>query len=539
MPVSADERPTLIVRAGQLVTHMDAGVWSTLDDGAVLVEAGRVAEIGHYDAIRALRPDVDVVGSRDHVALPGLVNAHHHGLGLTSFQLGVLDRPLETWMLGLHAALLRMRDPYLDTQVSNLALLRSGVTTVAHVGYTRRPEACVAEVEETMRAHRDTGIRVRYAVNFRDRFRFAYEDDDRFLASLPKDVRAVVDQLPADDGDALVEDLFDVYGRLHASADERVAVMLAAEGPEWCTDPLLERLRERATADRVPLHVHAVESPIQRDAMERLYGESTIEHLARLEFLQDDTALAHAIWMNRRDIEICAERGVTVCHNPSSNLRLRNGIAPVHAYRSGGVHVAIGSDSTSFDDRDDYFHELRLAQLLHRLPAPGSSVEDAPALSSDDVLDMSLRSGARAVGLAGEIGELTPGSWADVVLLRSNDLEGTYVDPAIRAVDKCVYRGDARCVDAVLVAGNVVVEDGRCLTIDEEAVVAARARRCRSTTASLPTGRAPPRRSSPFSTSAMRAGGWSTPIPSTRSTPSRELDPSGRHPRARDASVRL
>jgi 5-methylthioadenosine/S-adenosylhomocysteine deaminase len=211
---------------------------------------------------------------------------------------------------------------------------------------------------------------------------------------------------------------------------------------------------------------------VQRDVLERLSGTTAVDHLAQIGFLSDDVTLADGVRLTGRDVALCAERGSCVCHNPTSNLRLRNGIAPVHAMRDAGVPVALGTNSTSFADRDDFFDEMRMAYLLHRLPAPGLSPDDAPALRFAEVLEMATTSGARAVGLDGQIGELLPGRQADAVLLRREAIDGAYVHPATAAVDACLMRGGRHCVDTVLVGGDVVIDDGRCVGIDEDALAA-------------------------------------------------------------------
>jgi len=470
----------LIVRAGEAITSFDGESWSSVSNAGILVRGNLIDEVGDYDALIAEHPQARVVGSRDHIAMPGLINAHHHGLGVSGFQLGAVDGPLESWMGRFYASLRRMSDPYLDTLVSDIQLLRSGVTSVAQVGIVRRSDS---EISETLRGHRASGIRARYAVNFTDRFSWVYESDESFTGRLPGELQQMLLALdgPQDD----VATRLDLFDQLLSGGDERVTVMLAAEGPEWCSDELLLAVRERASAAGVPLHIHALESPMQRHAMDRLYNGSGIAHLADIGFIAADTTLAHCVWMTRREMELVAAHDATVVHNPSSNLRLRCGIAPVHEMRAAGVRVAIGSDSNSFADRDDYFHELRMARLLSNLPSPSVSQKNSPALSADETLAASLVSGGRALGLEGRIGELSPGRYADIVLLSKAQVDGVYCHRDVGVVERCLTRGERGAVDAVVVAGEVVMEDGELISLKEDEVLeAARAAVIEDTVAS-------------------------------------------------------
>lgn len=321
-----------------------------------------------------------------------------------------------------------------------------------------------------LRAHADSGIRAVHAVNFRDRFRFVYADDAAFLAALPAAARNAAEPVAQSETAEDIDAMFALYEETReADDDARVQTILAAEGPEWCSDSLLERVRTQATEDDIPLQIHAMESPLQADYMHELYGESAIAHLARIGFFAGNTSIMHGVWLSPQDIELCAEHRVSICHNPTSNLRLRNGILPVHELRKAGVNVALGTDSTSFRDVDDYFDELRMARLLHCLP--GAEGLAAPALRGADLFEMATVNGAKTTMLGESVGTLAIGKRADIVLLRMKDLAGAYLNPAHSLIDVCVYRGSRDAVDTVLVDGRVVVDDGRCTLIDEDALI--------------------------------------------------------------------
>ena len=158
-----------------------------IPDGAVFQRDGTIVEIGHHADLAARhRPD-EVLGSPDHVVVPGFVNGHHH-VGLTPFQLGSPDYALELWFASRMAA--RGVDPYLDTLYSAFEMLESGITTVQHLhGWRIGPAAKVIEVAgRVLKAYDDIGMRVSYSYALRDQNRLAYEADEAFAARFPAPV---------------------------------------------------------------------------------------------------------------------------------------------------------------------------------------------------------------------------------------------------------------------------------------------------------------------------------------------------------------
>ena len=166
-----------------------------------------------------------------------------------------------------------------------------------------------------------------------------------------------------------------------------------------------------------------------------------------------------------------ADAGSTVCHNPSSNLRLKNGIAPVNAMLAGGVNVALGTDSTAINDDDDMLQEMRLASKLHRQPGI-----ERPAMDSHQALRLATANSARPTGFDGRIGALEPGRYADMVLLDWEAMTAPYFegsgDTAADAVNLVLYRGKSTHVDTVLINGEVVLRGGRSTTVDEDEIAA-------------------------------------------------------------------
>ena len=150
-----------------------------IEEGAVAVEGDSVAAVGRYDDLKARYPDAEEIGGEGHVVIPGLVNTHHHGWGLTSFELGFTDDYLEAWIIDIWQ--LKIVDAYLDTLWADMRNIRSGVTTLLHAAYGRDFGNYAGETRAKLRAHADSGIRAGYAVHTLDQHLFVYQDNADFL----------------------------------------------------------------------------------------------------------------------------------------------------------------------------------------------------------------------------------------------------------------------------------------------------------------------------------------------------------------------
>jgi cytosine/adenosine deaminase-related metal-dependent hydrolase len=448
-----------IVRGGSVICDARRPGGGAIEGGAVAIRGSTIAAVGTFAELQGRFSQAEVIGSERHVVIPGLVNTHHHGWGLTPFQLGAKDDLLEPWIVDLFQAL-RSLDPYLDTLWADLQNIRSGVTTLLHASLGRDWGAYEHEVRAKLRAHADSGIRAAFALHISDQNTFVYQDDEEFLGSLPasvaegvRDVLNDLNPLSADRVLVLLRRLVEEYG-----SHPRVSIMICPVAPQWCSDDLLRRVRGEADDLDVLIHLHCLESPYQREYGHRVYGTGMLRHLHDLGFLDSRVSLAHAVWLSDEEMDICGATGTSVCHNPSSNLRLRVGILPLARLLEKGVNVSIGMDGTGINDNEDMLQELRLVAKLHRFT---SELPPDPPPSSHDVLRMATANGARTLGADADIGVLEPGRKADVVLIDADRLRFPYLDPATDPVDAILYRALGVDVDTVLIDGEVVLRDGK------------------------------------------------------------------------------
>jgi 5-methylthioadenosine/S-adenosylhomocysteine deaminase len=192
------------------------------------------------------------------------------------------------------------------------------------------------------------------------------------------------------------------------------------------------------------------------------FGKTTVQRLADLGFLCSDVSCAHCVWLTKRDIGIMRETGAMVVHNPSSNLRLRSGLAPIRAMAAAGVHVALGTDNLALNDGEDILQEVRLAQLQQSPPG----LEEAP-IPPPDALRWATDAGAKVLGIEG-LGSLELGSPADLVMVHTRSIERPVFEHGhdiAASVIQWVRQSD---IDQVLVGGRTMVRGGRYIFRDRE-----------------------------------------------------------------------
>ena len=234
---------------------------------------------------------------------------------------------------------------------------------------------------------------------------------------------------------------------------------------QWNSDDFLQRTKQYASRYKTGVHMHLVESLYQRNYGLQLWGKTPVAHLKDLEFLGSELSCAHAVWLTQEDIHLLADSQTSISHNPSSNLRLKNGVAPLNRLLEQGVNVALGTDSTAINDDDDMLQEMRLATKLHREPGIG-----APSLSTHQSLKMATINAALPTCFQDEIGALGKGRKADMSLIRLSGMEAPYIEPGVSIFDTLSYRGKARDVAIVIIDGEVVMRDGQSTRVSREDV---------------------------------------------------------------------
>lgn len=385
------------------------------------------------------------------LALPAPVNAHDHGYGIRPYDFGALDDALEPWI-----PFMRLRpktDPYLEALVAFGRIARSGCGATMHCHNSLNVATLVDEAGAVVRAARDVGIRLGLSCPLLDTSPFVYGGLPELLPGLSAAERTRVEALAptyAPIGEQLAA--VDAIARLHGSG--MVDVQYGPIGPQWASDALLEAVAEASARTGRRIHMHLLESPRQRVWLDRRFPQGVVKFLDEIGFLSPRLAVAHGVQLRPDECELMAERGVIVASNPSANLRLRSGVAPLEAIRKAGLAYAIGLDGTGIDDDQDIWREMRLFHLLHG----GRGLD--PAVPTAEVFDAAILRGAAVVN--------QPPARDLVVVDYAALLEDAMFDDLDEA-ELLLGRMTAGHVRGLVVGGRSVVEDGQLATVDFEA----------------------------------------------------------------------
>jgi len=428
--------PPLLLRGGTVLTLDPA---ATVLNADVLVEDGRIAELGSGLAVpqgEGART-LDVSGC---LVLPGLIQGHVH-LGQTFFRGLAEGRRLLAWLRERIWPLEAAHDDesaYACALLGAAECLLSGTTTVQDIGIGPGAEGLLqALVDSRLRA---------------------------LAGQCLMDGGAGLPAALAGETEAVLAATVELGERFHGAGGGRLSYLLNPRFVLTCSDPLWRGLRDLALTRGWPVHTHAMEQQEETAAVRATrQGRDEIEYFDETGVLATDLRLAHGVWIPGPHLPRLAAARTSVVHCPSSNLKLGSGIADVVGLRQAGIAVGVGADGAPCNNRLDALEEVRLAGLLQKLRHGPES------FSGLDALRLATSEGARAVGLAAEIGTIEPGKAADLLVLSLADpafLAAPEVDPH----DLVAWSGGGFAVRHVMVGGEILVKDGRLTHLDVEEI---------------------------------------------------------------------
>jgi cytosine/adenosine deaminase-related metal-dependent hydrolase len=247
----------------------------------------------------------------------------------------------------------------------------------------------------------------------------------------------------------------------------RTRIFISPHNVHTCSDTLLREIKEFGARRSTGIHIHLQETVYQKMYATRRWGKTPLAHLYDLGFLGPEVSCAHGVWLTESDLDILVETGTCICHNPSSNLRLKSGIAPLNRMLEKGVTVALGIDEAGINDDNDILQEMRLAQKIHRVPGVASA-----SPTSHQILRLATESGAKVTFFGDETGALKAGKRADMVLVGLERMFEPYLHPDTNIVDALVYRARGTDVDTVIVDGEVILQNKTFTRLDKEDIAA-------------------------------------------------------------------
>ncbi len=244
----------------------------------------------------------------------------------------------------------------------------------------------------------------------------------------------------------------------------RLSFMYAPHAIYTCDQELLQLSRTLANQKNLSLHLHLSESLQEIADCFAQHSCSPVEYLDRLGIFQGKTTIAHGVHLSQTDIKILKKNQVNVVHNPTSNLKLGNGIAPLPALLEAKINVCLGTDSAASNNALDIFHEMNLAALIHK-----GHLKDAQAIPASTVIKMATINGSQALDLATQIGQIKVGYQADLILI---DMNQTSFYPRQNLLASLCYSPPTQKVDTVIINGQIVVEQNKPTLFDLQEVYA-------------------------------------------------------------------
>ncbi|WP_431944905.1 8-oxoguanine deaminase [Actinacidiphila sp. bgisy167] len=418
--------------------------------GHVVVAGNRIESVGPGPAPTGLDGVVRRVDGTGHLLTPGLVNTHHHFYQWITRGLAT-DRNLFGWLVELYPTWARIDEQMTHAAAQgSLAMMALGGVTTAMDHHYVFPRGAGDLSGSIIRAAAGMGVRFTLARGSMDRG----ESD----GGLPPDF--AVETLDA--ALAATEETIDEHH--DAAFDAMTQIAVAPCSPFSVSTELLRQGAELARRKEVRLHTHGSETVEEEQFCKELFGMGPTDYFESTGWLGEDVWMAHCVHMADSDIAAFARTRTGVAHCPSSNARLAAGIARVPDMLAAGVPVGLGVDGTASNEAGELRTELRNALLVNRLGAHREA-----ALTTRQALRLGTYGGARVLGRAEQIGSLEPGKLADLVLWRMDTLaHASIADPVAALV-----LGAPAPVTLSLVDGRPVVEDGRLVTADEEAIARA------------------------------------------------------------------
>jgi len=391
----------------------------------VYIAEGKIAGIGNPPPGFTAKRQIDGTGK---LLMPGFINSHTH-VPMTILRNAADDLKFHDWLFGRILPLedkLAPADCYWGAQLGIMEMLRTGTTCFLDMYFN---------IDQVASAVYDAGMRAVLGCS-------------------------VMNSVPGADGEALLQEAVELIGRWRGKGN--LDLMLAPHAAYTC-DPDYQRLiAETARELDVGLHTHISESLREVEDIYAQYGKSPVALMAETGLLTNRTVAAHCVHLGEEDILTLAKHGVHVAHNPVSNLKLANGIAPVPKLRAARVNVCLGTDGTASNNTLNMFGELKQVCLLHK----GIS-GDPEAITAAEGLELTTINGARAAGLDGVIGKLEEGYDADLVLI---GLDHPNMQPQNDLVSGLAYAASGHEVELTMVKGEILYENGTFPTIDTERV---------------------------------------------------------------------
>lgn len=436
--------------------HIFTGNNNEITKGNMLIKDGKIEKIGNFEL--DFEPD-KVIDAEGKLIMPGLINAHSHSYaGLLKGSMN--NTPLDIYMLHAIAGG-SFRSPeeiYTSTMIDALQMLKTGTTSVID-HFSERPKVSLEGIGSAVKAYLDSGIRATVAPMYSDKSYFDTVPMEK--NELPKHLLAKQSdshQTP----DEYIEVCEAAINKYH-NHNDRIRMTIGTDGPQRCSDELLKKTAELEDKYKVGWHSHLLEAKTQAVMGHKLHGMGLVEKLDELNMINERTSLVHFVWGSEKEKQIILDRKANMIHCPYSNLFIGVGIPNIVDFYKSGMNIAIGSDGGNIGNLN-MFEKIRLTSIIHRV----YENEYRNWISAENVWELALKGGSRAMQLQNEIGSLEVGKKADFLIL---NIKNIFWEPINSIIRQLTYYENGSSIESVFVEGKEVIHKGKSTLIDEEDIM--------------------------------------------------------------------
>lgn len=411
------------------------------EDGAIAIDGPEIVAVGRRVEGKA-RKTIDAKGC---VALPGLVNCHTHVYQSLIEGIGY-DMHFDPWNWRyLFPIVSQMRPEHAEVsaQLAALEMIRTGTTTVSDHWYLHTD---FDNVRRVTAAFRQAGMRHHVVYGLLDQTFAGERIESEYMTMIQRE-------------DTLLEQARAFAGEWHGKGTTTVA--LGPGSTEDITPRLMRKTVELAAELGIGVATHVAGWEEVVSASYKQFGMRDLEYVHSVGLTGPQAIIIHAVWLSDREIGILVDTDSKVVHCPVANMHLGYGVAPISQMLARGVTVGLGTDGAA-SYTYDLFEVMKTAAMLQKVVHI-----DAEAVTAEETLAMATCSGAKVLGLD-NVGALVPGKRADIILV---DFTQPHLMLTGRLVSKLVYSARGSDVVSSIIEGQVVMEDRRVLTLDEDAVL--------------------------------------------------------------------
>jgi 5-methylthioadenosine/S-adenosylhomocysteine deaminase len=424
------EQADLLISGGTVVT-MDSEK-HVIEDGAIAIRKDEIIAVGKREELATRFDATRTIEAPGRIIMPGLINSHAHA-AMSLFRGIADDLSLDEWLHKfIFPAEARNVTPDFvawGTRLGILEMLRGGITDYADMYYFE---------DEVARVTKEAGMRGVLGETIID---FPAPDNKTTDAAF-----------------AYTQKYLD-----HWKNDPLIVAAVAPHSIYTCSEKTLQDSAVLARKNDAPILIHIAEAPFELEQSRAKHGLTPVAYLGKIGVLGPDVLGAHCIWVNAADIATLAHYGVGCSHNPSSNMKTAAGVMPVIEMREAGIAVGLATDGAASNNNQDLFEEMDLATKLQKI-----SRMDPRALPAEQVVEMATVDGARALHLEKQIGSLEAGKKADLIIV---DINAPHATPMYNVYSEIVFALKASDVRTVIIAGRVIMEERKMLTLNEEEIL--------------------------------------------------------------------